>query len=526
MIKIKNPYSRKRFTFKERFYKKITDLTVPYIKKIPLQEDRSVKQKYIPEVLHSARQVIEGWERYAWSTKKPDDIKVDFLSLYVAEYIPIENVDILNKGLKKLYKKYPARFGYGQNAQIDEFCNEVKQCIHGGRWSNFGFLDFSKEENLSDLIKQVHVHGTHVSSSSIIVQFIITPSDSFINKYKEVVDTDVKDGNVFTPSFKTFFKFWGSSGIPGSSVKEQMLEDLRLELKWRTMKEVSKYFDLYFTNNKLTPPSIEVYKLKQLSCKFKEEEHEKRNKFWESIGMHFFHYHDISKDGYWQLFSNERNHLKDSSLKITCNSEIKREPMFHTLDFQIVYLVEEFAKDLLPVLVMREYALDLSKKIALQQKDTFSSIKKEKPKYRKLINIRYELEQNLHILKRFKNEIGENYFDRVKKRIMKISEFEPSRPNFINKVWTEIIVDNTNYLINKTHRHSQNFAKMIDDTVKLLEIRTNNSLRKLTYSLTITTVILSVVATTIAGISLYFQFNEETRQSLNELLNLVKNFFI
>src|SRR5699024_11325540 len=49
-------------------------------------------------------------------------------------------------------------------------------------------------------------------------------------------------------------------------------------------------------------------------------------------------------------------------------------------------------------------------------------------KYKKLINIRYELEQNLHILKRFKYEIDENYFENVKDGIIRLSEFEPVRP--------------------------------------------------------------------------------------------------
>src|SRR5699024_2559381 len=135
---------------------------------------------------------------------------------------------------------------------------------------------------------------------------------------------------------------------------------------------------------------------------------------------------------------------------------------------------------LLPILVIREYVVDLSKNIAARQKNTFSSIKKEKQKYKKLINIRYEIEKNLHILKRFKYEIDENYFENVKDGIIRLSEFEPVRPKLDNEVWVERIVDNTDYMIDKTYNHSENFAKIIDDTVRLLEIKTNNSLRRMT----------------------------------------------
>lgn len=527
VLEIKNPYSRKRFTLKEGLDQKFTDFFVPLIKKIPMYDDANLKQILIPRFLRTARLSIEGWERYPQSTKKPANIDVDLISLYVAEYIPIENIDKLNKGLKKLYKKHSAPFQFDYMARIDGFCDEVKKSIHGGLWSNFGYLDFSKDKNLSEIIKEIHIHGTHVSSSSIILQFIITPSDSFTKEYKNVIDKDIRKGNVFDPTIKNFFKSWGTRGVPSTTVKEEMLEDFTLELKWRAMKEVSKYFDLYFTKNKLIPPSIEVYKINQLFCSYQGKEHKNNNHFWRSLGMSDFHFHEISSDGYWQLFHNRRDRLIDNSLKITCNSKIKREPGYHSLDFQITYFLEEFAENLLPILVMQKYVNNLSEIISVQQKDTFSSIKKAKPSYRRLIDIRYDLEQSLHILKRFKNEIDEKYFDRAKRTIINLTDFEPARPNLnrINKVWTEFIIDNTKYLIDKTYNHSQSFAQIIDDTVKLLEIKTNNSLRKFTFTLTVTTVILSLTATTVALISLYLQLDESSKKSLNELLNAARNLF-
>lgn len=56
-----------------------------------------------------------------------------------------------------------------------------------------------------------------------------------------------------------------------------------IELKWRTMKVISNYFDMYFIGNNLIPPSINVYKLKQLTCKIKEEAGIKQNHFWGSV---------------------------------------------------------------------------------------------------------------------------------------------------------------------------------------------------------------------------------------------------
>lgn len=241
MIEIKNPYSRSRFTLKEKFQRKFTDLDVPLIKKIPLMEDWDEKPKYVPQFLNDLRQSAEYWNRDKWTNSKPTNVDVDLLTLYVSEYIPIENVDKLNKGLKKVFKTFaPKSFNTNEISRIDDFCNEVKQSIHGGSWSNFGFLEVGEESDLSGFAKRLTVHGTHVSSSSIILQFIITPSDNFVSEYKKLVESNVKDETVLTPSFKRFFSL-NSRTSPGSRVKERLIEDLLLELKWRTLKEISKY---------------------------------------------------------------------------------------------------------------------------------------------------------------------------------------------------------------------------------------------------------------------------------------------
>ncbi|WP_213085690.1 hypothetical protein [Heyndrickxia vini] len=526
MFEIKNPFSRKRYTLKQIFYKNFTRIVVPLLKKIPLMEDLENRPKFVPQFIIQLRQMLEYWDDESWTNNNPKGVEVNLLSLYVSEYVPIEDINKLNKGLKMVFKTFkPKRFNMNDISRIDDFCNKVSQSIHGERWSNFGLLEVDKGSDLSEFVKYIEVHATHVAST-IILEFIITPSQNYINEIKKLVEKNIVSETVLTPTFKKFFSFWGSSSKLGSNIKKGLIEDLLLELKWRTLQEISKYFDMYFFKNKLVPPSIEVYRVTQTSCKYKYGENENINEFWDSIGMGRSNIREISKDGFWQLVANRGDSNLDSSIKILCNSEIPRKSGYQSLDFQIIYHVRELSMNLLPILVMRDYALALSKQIGISQKKTFSSIKKENPKYKKLINIRYELEQNLHLLKRFKNEKGEREFERVKRDIMHcLNNFEPANPKFNEKRWAEIIVDNTRYLIDRTYSYSQNFSKIIDDTVKLLEIKTNNSLRKRTFWLTIITVILSLIATSFAGISLYLQLNQDTHDTVTKLVDTFKNFF-
>ncbi|MDZ5712793.1 hypothetical protein [Jeotgalibacillus haloalkalitolerans] len=519
MIEIKNPYSRKRFSLKEKAQKKFTRLVVPWIRKIPLNDDYNAKRRFVPQSINRLRIDIEYKGGSLWTNNIPSGVEVNLVSMYVAEYIPIENIDKLNKGLKKIFKNFaPKRFNTNDISRIDDFCRKVKESIHGTRWSRFGFLEIDKEHELSKFVKRISVNGSQISSSSIIIEFIIEPSDNFHKEYKELIEKNVEEETVLTPKFKYFFSSWGSTTPSNIIAKEQMVEDFLLELKWRTLKEISKYFDMYFTINKLIPPSIEVYKINQNSCELKST----KNEFWESIGMRNNYLHEISKDGYWQLFVNDRDTI-DSSIKFACNNEVPKDDMFHSLDFQLEYRIKELALHLFPIMVMRDFTLSLSKKIAKQQEKTFKSIKKENPNYNKLINIRYELEQNLQILKRFKNEMGNDEFEWIKGKITSnLNEFEPAIKRANHKPFGKVIVDNTIFLVGKTDTLSLNFAKIIDDTVKLLELKTNNSLRTRTFWLTVSTSLLSVLAIVIATL----QLTDDKISRIKEFLESIANFFI
>lgn len=524
MIEIKNPYSRKRFSLKEKAQKRFTRLVVPWIRMIPLNDDYDAKRIFVPQSLNRVRIDLEYRRRKLWANDIPKGVEVNLISMYVAEYIPIENIDKLNKGLKKVFKNFaPKYMNTNDILRIDDFCREVKESIHGTRWSRFGSLEVDNENELSKFVKRIEVNGSQISSSSIIIEFAIHPSENFHKEYKKLIERNVEEETILTPKLKQFFSFWGSTTPSSVIAKEQMVEDLLLELKWRTLKEIGKHIDMYFSDNKLVPPSIEVYKTKQKSCKFKFEENEPRNQFWNSIGMRDNYLHEISQDGYWQLFVNDRDTQIDSSIRLACNDEVPKHDMFHSLDYQLEYLVKDLAMNLLPVMVIRNFTLGLSKKIAKQQEKTFKSIKKEKPNYNKLINIRYELEQNLQILKRFKNEMGKDEFEWVKSQIVSdLSEFEPANPRSNHKPFGEMIVDNTNYLIERTDILSQNFAKIIDDTVRLLELKTNNSLRRRTFWLTVSTVFLSMLAIVIAAM----QLSNDKITKVKEFFEPITKFFL
>jgi len=72
---------------------------------------------------------------------------------------------------------------------------------------NFGFIDLSENKNASDFVKRIHIQGMHLSSSSIILQFVITPSDKYTSEYKNLVKSDITGGYSYDFKLKSFFNF-------------------------------------------------------------------------------------------------------------------------------------------------------------------------------------------------------------------------------------------------------------------------------------------------------------------------------
>lgn len=303
ILKLKNPYSKRRRTRKEKINLKITKIITPYIKKIPPVIIDKRHSKLLPESLYIAKETIErDWERKKmWTNKKPKDVQLILKDVYIADYIPIENIDVFNKGINKMFSQNRAPFQHGNEERVDDFCKNVKLSLSGGAWSNFGYIKFNKEK-ISKFIEGVHVSATHVGSSSIIIQFIITPAVDFLNEFECILDKEIEKEGYFDFQIKNFLKFWNTRSRPGDLVKSEIVEDYLLELKWIAMQEINKYFHTTLHQLKIGAPSIEIYETDRKFCELEGTAKKNKNVFWNSIGMDFYK-NDCSKDGYWDVFN-------------------------------------------------------------------------------------------------------------------------------------------------------------------------------------------------------------------------------
>lgn len=441
------------------------------------------------------------------SNQKPYGIELDLASITVGEYIPIENIDMMNEGLKKLFKQYDAKklsTNFEVDKTVDNFCSGVKQSIHGGHWSEFGHLHFEDDKFLKEFVKTVKVSATHISSSSIVIEFLIRPAEPFLTKFNKTVEKHHPFEGFFTINKKNFFKGWWSREDKGRDIKQYNVEDLLLEIKWRTMKKIGSYFEMYFLSNKIISPSVESYLKKE---KYSDSDYIKnRGGFWDSVGFGLHEFHEVSKDGFQELFYSYYGNTVDSPLKLITNKAMPYHPMFTNLGNQVSRYNNHFARTLLPLLVMRTYSIELSKSHGSRQKKTFDNLNRRKPRYKKLVSTRYNLEKNLQILKRFNMEIDEKDFEEYEADIKSYNfYFEPTKPASNHPLWSDFIVEDTKEHLESTYERFRGFSQIVDESTRLLELKTNHSVRNWSFRF-------SILATAFGGFAL---LNDKTQEKVS-----------
>ena len=547
-MKITNPYSKNRFTKTERIDRKITTILKPLLKKyidnIEIGTlDYEKHPKYIIKSFHKVAYNMKQHEEYKKKKEKegedarglnakPLDIDIKLNCIFMSELIIVENLNDFKKGIKKIFEKINKNAGfftYYDPENVNSFCDSVEQNLNGEIWSNLGYLEISESHKLYEFAKYIEVYVTHISSSFIILGLNVYPSEKFLEIFNDKLETNYPPDDVIKIRPKKFTHFWNHTTYSETSKKEIEIEDLKLELKWKVLKFFNQYFELYLSTQSMIVPSIESYELTKDRSNlegFREGYNE--TNFFSSLKMKRGFERELSKDGYWEIYYSNYRYSADLSLKVTCNSMFQKKQMFQDLESEIISRINEYGKLILPVLIINSYLKNLSKKLAKERQLIFRFLNKNKNRHKEIINTRFKLEKEIQVLKRLKNEFNNAKFESIAKRVAnEIGEFD--RPDFKMKVSnSEIIIDNTNSMLETVYKYASDFARTLDDRIELLEIQTNNSIRKSSFTVTIISAFITLLAMIIAALSLYVSImgldvnkKNEILEFLNEIVSIL-----
>lgn len=527
MLKITNPISKRRFTFKEKLQRKATLLLVPLINIVPTSSRVKNKRNNLLKFYQNHSE--ESIYKKKYINSKPDNVEVELVSINIGELLPVEEIKAFKSGMFHIYRDFERDFSRPSNDydNVMRFCEEMEGNLHSRSWSNLGGVKVPEGNKLHKYVKNIKFSASKISTSSIVLVFNLTPSDTFLNSLDELMNKEIKEETIFTTPLKKIFKSAQAINYTKSQVKQRMMEDYLIEMKWHALSEINKYFKLYFFNTDIMPPNIEIYKTNQIYNDLSRKGGVKVNEFWESIGMEKNGINtEISNSGLFLLHSESNSYKSlDNKIKIVGNSNQKIPSGYTDYNSFFNYSFQELSLEALNVSVINTYAQYVSNQLASYQRMIYLVTKKRKLKYKKIIKIRHTLHQNIQILKRFKNEISNEDFERQKKDLKAYFEgFEiaTSHPSGLKDFsWANKITYSTPFLINETHKHSENLKELLDDTVQLVEIGTNRSLRNWSFGLSMLTVFLTIMTTIIATTSIVLTFLQLEEDAQNSIISFL-----
>ncbi|MGF9850390.1 hypothetical protein ABHN09_02165 [Bacillus paramobilis] len=518
-MNIQNPYSQKRYSTKEKFQRRLSKLLIKSINKIPALNEAG----HLNRIKLSLNYDFSKSETVA----PPDDVSLNLLSVNVSELIPIENTLLLKKGFKKLLKKHkPKRILVANDAtSIDRFCEKASSRLNPGTWFRLGLIEFNENLPIGKYVDHIDIYGMHLSSSLIMLHFNITPSDSYKRDLEELIKKDFKGKRILKTKIMNPLK--KASIYTNSSVntKKEYIDDLLVELKWRALNYINKFFPLYFHTNSVIAPSVETYKVNELLCHLQRNSKDKKhNFFYRSVGLSRDDnlFHEISKDGIWQLLFNEESGELHNPVKLLCNSYFQpNQYLANPVNHQIEIEAFENSIMILPILTIRKYLEFQTEQLAKYRNKIYKYIQNKRINYKKLLYLRIELGQSIQILTRIKNEQKNRSYIFEQ---LNLTEMEPC-PKFKNQpTWSEYIVDSTEKLITDTYDHASGIVKILDDSIEILDIKANFSMQKKSAWLTFSSLLVAVLSLLIAFISVYFTYVQLEKKP-GHLFQIIETIF-
>jgi|GEM_PF-2725104 len=361
-MKIKNPYSKKRYTLKDRL--SIRVLTRIGNKLIKLFPDNFKLRRLFGENITT-------------DSKLANNEYFNLVNICLFELVPKENLKKLREGLKKIVKKYNTNtsLNFQKIDSIDSFCNDSINDLFSSGWSYLASIEFSKDNYINEFISEAHIYALYFTSSIVCIKFSLIPSESFKHYYNNFVKNNAKCENIYTnSSIKNIFKLnsWVRTTKSNISVKEKQIRDLIIELKWRFSSRINIFIPLFFYSNDILSSSIEVYKTNikhQIKCK---------NAFWRSVGIESI-YTDLSQDGSWAF---QKGGVLvddiDNEYKLIVNDELLPSSIYSKeYDYNIIQLSNEFANDIFEQFIVESIVDGFSKKLSNNRNKVFKYLSKK-----------------------------------------------------------------------------------------------------------------------------------------------------
>ena len=223
-MKIKNKYSKKRYSFKEKLQIKFSKIIIDSCIRFP----KSSLSKYL----------LYKNESYKVDINENDYI--DFVSMFVIDIVQKEDFYKAQKGFRRMlnnYKPYSS-FNFNDSKRADNFFANKIEDYGGKSWHNLGCIEFEKGSFIRKYVSIVEITALTFSPSLVCFSFNIHPTKLLKEEFNNILNEDTKERKLLIwPNLTTLksikkVKHWGYSSRSVEQEKEEAIRDLMLEIKY------------------------------------------------------------------------------------------------------------------------------------------------------------------------------------------------------------------------------------------------------------------------------------------------------
>lgn len=464
-MKINNPFSKEKDYYKKGISRTFGKFLITIYSLFPQKEHTKIYLEMLKKTYSMDREPL----------LKPDFIGEYCLdSLIISDMVFVEDYENLRKGLHKLYKENIKTGYYFDPKRIDEFFLNINSMLNPGSWSTL-FSFKLKDENLSPFVSNISVSITETSNSFVTLYFQVSPTERYKEIFKKLVedDADNRYQRLNPPIyFKDFFNItkWTNVTYNEATHKLSTIEDIILEIKWRTVSYLSQNLPMYFKKEKILNPSVNVYKISRNQTPLN------RDDSLEALGLDstFYLSNEINSLGDIEINYNiSQNNLIDESIQMVFNHlKTGRENEVFDQETKMKIIPLEASISLLEIMSIKLVLMHLEKRtIKYRNKfDKFNAKRMLKiTKYSRLTKLKIQMERDNIYLNRINRDIDDNKYNRLIKRYKQSIGETHKRFNKIDLI-PQLIINRVKRSKNNLSRVFENIKSELDNQINFLNI--------------------------------------------------------
>lgn len=443
-------------------------------KKHPIKEFERIMFQDSDPLSESSSDIPSGFDN---EHQQEVEGKIKLMYIDFFDYLPKEEIDSFSKKVRHfVLRNNKPKFSSFRSEKDFDRIKRMERYTDNQSFSNLFTVEFAHNKYLLKNAPQIMLSIRNLSTSFLLVRYRVFVSSSFNSKLDDIYRTKYAPHSDVCKEYDVAWykphKF-GRSYYSGDDARQKEIYFQISELKWNAFCEISRYFKVFFTENKIFPPTFSTY-----NTNISMDSLENNLSFFASIGLS--HNYDYSK-AYNMAVGWKENTSESEGISIWALCGGNQSKDSHLPEIAEFEISDTFSVYLVASTIQKIAVRD----IALCNKKISKAIRKSKST--KQLSVRSKVERELYYSYRF---IGEFTGATIEHEDVK---------SFSNKIFnsgsiSERTFHNITSSITNTKQQIDNLLCLLNDAAEFSSSKSNMAIQWFMVIITIMSLVVAIIA--------------------------------